>query len=45
VCAYRKRLLTEAHGKELHDLVMAHAVHEDDYSSAVKASLLNVGVS
>lgn len=41
----RKRLLTEAHSKELQGLLLAQAVQEDDYTSAIKSVLVEVAAA
>lgn len=38
----RKRLLTDEHNKELQGLLLAQAVQEDDYTSAIKSVLMEV---
>ncbi len=38
----RKRLLSEEHNKALQDLLLAQAVSEDDYTSAIKSALVGV---
>jgi hypothetical protein len=38
----RRRLLTDEHNKELQGLLLAQAVQEDDYTSAIKSVLVEV---
>jgi hypothetical protein len=38
----RKKLLSEEHNKALQDLLLAQAVSEDDYTSAIKSALVGV---
>ena len=38
----RKHLLTEDHARELHEYTLLHAVNDDDYSSAIKSSIVSL---
>ncbi|EWM25349.1 transcription factor iiic-gamma subunit [Nannochloropsis gaditana] len=42
VLVQRKHLLTEEHGRELHEYALSHAVNEDDYSSAIKSCIVSL---